>query len=142
MFMVNVSSAEPIYDEACISYDSDILSEVEDNYIDSVDEYQEVHEMHNDVQQNYVVNSDADYTSYSNIILYDQYVKNNIEQVIQSNISFVTNDALVMIINDMHDQAIQCVSANEQNKGVNESSIAELARYKEQVVMKKGHYLN
>ncbi|GKF02179.1 hypothetical protein Tco_0029102 [Tanacetum coccineum] len=57
MFMENLSSADPIYDEAGPSYDSNILSEVQDhdNYLDSIDEYQEVHEMHNDVQQHYVV---------------------------------------------------------------------------------------
>ncbi|GJX79887.1 hypothetical protein Tco_0328036 [Tanacetum coccineum] len=106
MFMANLSSADPIYDEASPSYDSDILSEVQDhdNYLDSVDEYQEVHKMHNDVQQNYVVDSDAEYTSDSNIILYYQY-------------------------------AAQCVSANEHNKVVNESLTVELARYKEQVMI-------
>ncbi|GJU54636.1 hypothetical protein Tco_1228350 [Tanacetum coccineum] len=73
-----------------------------DNYLVNVGEYHEVHEMQNDIQQNYVVDSDAEYTSDSNIILYKQY-------------------------------AAQCISANEQNKVVNESLIAELARYKEQV---------
>ncbi|GJX85229.1 hypothetical protein Tco_0336003 [Tanacetum coccineum] len=137
MFMANLSSADPIYDEAGPSYDSDIISEVQDhdNYLDSVDKYQEVHEMHNDAQQNYVVDSDAEYTSDSNIIMYDQYVKNNVEQVVQNNVSSVPNDALMMIINDMHDQAAQCVSAKEQNKVANESLIAELARYKEQVAI-------
>ncbi|GJY26074.1 hypothetical protein Tco_0400800, partial [Tanacetum coccineum] len=106
MFMENLSSADPIYDEIGPSYDSDIISKVQDydNYLDSVDEYQE-------------------------------YVKNNAEQVVQSNVSFVPNDALMMIINDMHDQAAQCVSVNEQNKVVNESLTVELARYKEQVVI-------
>nr|GEZ78002.1 hypothetical protein [Tanacetum cinerariifolium] len=49
MFITKLSSANPIYDEAGPSYDSDILSEVQDhdNHLDSVDEYQEVHEMHN-----------------------------------------------------------------------------------------------
>nr|GEX14146.1 hypothetical protein [Tanacetum cinerariifolium] len=92
MFIVNLSSADPIYDEAMIQ------------------------------------------TFYlSNIIPYDQYVKNNAVQVVQSNVSFVPNDALMMIINDMHDQAAQCVFANEHNKVVNESLTAKLARYKEQV---------
>ncbi|GKB47807.1 retrovirus-related pol polyprotein from transposon TNT 1-94 [Tanacetum coccineum] len=135
MFMANLSSADPIYDEAGPSYDSDILSEVQDhdNYLDSVGEYHEVHKMQNDVQPNYVVDSDAEYTSDSNIIPYEQYVKDNAVQVVQSNVSSVPNDALMMIINDMHEQAAQCVSANEQNKVVNESLTAELARYKEQV---------
>nr|GEZ14018.1 integrase, catalytic region, zinc finger, CCHC-type, peptidase aspartic, catalytic [Tanacetum cinerariifolium] len=58
MLMANLSSADPIYDKASPSYDSDILSE---------------------------------------------YVKNNTEPVLQSNISFMPNDALMMIINDMHE---------------------------------------
>ncbi|GJS08065.1 hypothetical protein Tco_0364861 [Tanacetum coccineum] len=108
MFMENLSSADPIYDEAGPSYDSDILSEVQDhdNYLDSVDEYQE-------------------------------YVKNNTEQVVQSNVSSVPNDSLMMIINDMHDHDAQCVSANEKNKVVNKSLTAELVRYKKQVVIYK-----
>ncbi|GJY14064.1 retrovirus-related pol polyprotein from transposon TNT 1-94 [Tanacetum coccineum] len=98
MFMANLSSADLIFDEASPSYDSDILFEVQDhdNYVDSVGEYHEVHEMQNDVQPNYVINTDAEYTSDKNIILYEQYVKDN-------------------------------------NKVVNESLTAELARYKEQV---------
>ncbi|GJR05089.1 hypothetical protein Tco_0528073 [Tanacetum coccineum] len=84
MFMANLSSTNPIYDEAGPSYDSDILSEVHDhdNYVDSVGEYHDVHEMQNDVQPNYVVDSDAEYTSDSNIILYEQYVKDNAVQVV------------------------------------------------------------
>ncbi|GKB98751.1 integrase, catalytic region, zinc finger, CCHC-type containing protein [Tanacetum coccineum] len=137
MFMANLSSTDPIYDEAGPSYVSDILSEVQDhdNYLNNVGEYHEVHEMQNDVQQNYVVDSDTKYTSDSNIIPYEQYVKDNVVQVVQSNVSFMPNDALMMIINDMHEQAAQCVSANEQNKVINESLTAKLARYKEQVVI-------
>ncbi|GKC93234.1 hypothetical protein Tco_1158676 [Tanacetum coccineum] len=91
MFMENLSLADPIYDDAGPSYDSDILSEVHDhdNYLDSVGEYHEVHEMQKDVQPNYVVDSDAEYTSDSNIIPYEQYVKDNAVQVVQSNVSFV-----------------------------------------------------
>ncbi|GJY27899.1 hypothetical protein Tco_0403666 [Tanacetum coccineum] len=84
MFMANLSSTDPIYDEAGPSYDSDILSEVQDhdNYVDSVGEYHDVHKMQNDVQPNYVVDSDAEYTSDSNIILYGQYAKDNAVQVV------------------------------------------------------------
>ncbi|GJW13004.1 hypothetical protein Tco_0017137 [Tanacetum coccineum] len=135
MFMENLSSADPIYDDVGPSYDSNILYEVQDhdNYLDNVGEYHEVDEMQNDVQPNYAVDSDAEYTSDSNIIPYEQYVKDNAIQVVQSNVSSVPNDALMLIINDMHEQAAQCVSANEHNKVVNESLTAELARYKEQV---------
>nr|GEX02357.1 hypothetical protein [Tanacetum cinerariifolium] len=51
MFMENLSFADPVYDEASSSYDSDILSEVHnhDNYQDAVCEHHEVHEMHDDM---------------------------------------------------------------------------------------------
>ncbi|GJV05155.1 retrovirus-related pol polyprotein from transposon TNT 1-94 [Tanacetum coccineum] len=134
MFMENLSLADPIYDKVGPSYNSDILSEVQDhdNYIDNVGEYHEVCEMQHDVQQNYIVDSDAEYTSNSNIILYEQYVKNNAEQVVRSNVSFVPNDDLMIIINDMHEQVAQCISANEQNKVINESLTAKLAIYEKQ----------
>ncbi|GJV78285.1 retrovirus-related pol polyprotein from transposon TNT 1-94 [Tanacetum coccineum] len=79
MFMANLSSAYPVYDEAGPSYDSDILSKVHDHdhYQDVVCEHREEHEMHDDVQPNYVVDSHANYTSDSNMIMYDQYVKDN-----------------------------------------------------------------
>ncbi|GKE79196.1 retrovirus-related pol polyprotein from transposon TNT 1-94, partial [Tanacetum coccineum] len=75
-------------DEAGPSYDSNTLFEVQDHdtFVDHMDEYHEVHEMQSDVQHNYVVDSDADYTSDSNIILYDQYVEDNEEHVVQSNV--------------------------------------------------------
>ncbi|GKF18149.1 hypothetical protein Tco_0063067, partial [Tanacetum coccineum] len=56
-------------------------------------EYHEVHEMQTDEQHNYVVDSDADYTSNSNIIPYDQYVEDNEDHVVQSNVSSVRNDS-------------------------------------------------
>nr|GEX73449.1 retrovirus-related Pol polyprotein from transposon TNT 1-94 [Tanacetum cinerariifolium] len=78
MFMANLSSTDPVYDEV-------------------------VHEMHDDVQPNYVVDSQADYTSDSNMIPYGQYVKDNTVPVVESNISSVPNDANMMILNDMHE---------------------------------------
>ncbi|GJS56791.1 hypothetical protein Tco_0651575 [Tanacetum coccineum] len=107
MFMENLSSVYPVYDEASPSYDSDILSEVpdHDNYQDAVCEHHEVHEMHDDVQPNYVVDSHADYTSDSNMI---PYVKDNAISP-------------------------QYVSVTTQNNVVDKSLTAELATYKEQV---------
>ncbi|GJU02672.1 hypothetical protein Tco_1113010 [Tanacetum coccineum] len=139
MFMANLSSADSIYNEAGLSYDLDILSEVQgyDNYQDAVCEHHEVHEMHNDVQPNYVFDSNAEHTSDSKMISYDQYVKDNAEPVVQSNVSYVPNNAYMMIINEMHEQAAQCISATIQNKVVNASLIAKLARYKEQVELYK-----
>ncbi|GJS74532.1 retrovirus-related pol polyprotein from transposon TNT 1-94 [Tanacetum coccineum] len=135
MFMANLSSADPVYDEAGPSYDSDILSEVHDHdhYQDAVCEHHEEHEMHDDVQPNYVVDSHADYTSDSNMILYDQYVKDNAVLVVQSNVSSVPNDAYMMILIEMHEQPTQYVSRTTLNTIVDKSLIAELATYKEQV---------
>ncbi|GJS58950.1 hypothetical protein Tco_0653734 [Tanacetum coccineum] len=100
MFMANLSSADPVYDKVGPSYDSDILSEVHDHdhYQDAVCEHHEEHKMHNDVQPNYVVNSHANYMSDSNMIPYDQYVKENVVSVVQSNVSSVPNDAYMMIL--------------------------------------------
>ncbi|GKA52544.1 hypothetical protein Tco_0745859 [Tanacetum coccineum] len=135
MFMANLSSADPVYDEASSSYDSDILSEVHDHdhYQDAICEHHEVHEMHDDVQPNYVVDSHADYTSNSNMIPYDQYVKDNAVPVIQSNVSYVPNDAYMMILNDIYELSAQCVSVTTQNNVVDNSLTAELKTYKEQV---------
>nr|GEZ13256.1 integrase, catalytic region, zinc finger, CCHC-type, peptidase aspartic, catalytic [Tanacetum cinerariifolium] len=73
MFMVNLISADHVYDEAEPLYDSDILSEVHehDHYQDAVCEHHEEHVMHDNVQLNHVVDSHADYTSDSNMIPYD-----------------------------------------------------------------------
>ncbi|GJW19887.1 hypothetical protein Tco_0027323 [Tanacetum coccineum] len=73
MFTANLSSADLVYDEAGSSYDSNILSEVHDHdhYQDAVCEHHEEHEMHDDVQPNYVVDSLANYMSDSNMIPYE-----------------------------------------------------------------------
>ncbi|GJT02751.1 hypothetical protein Tco_0823920 [Tanacetum coccineum] len=105
MFMANLSSVDPVYDEA-------------------------EHEMHDDVQLNYVVDSHDNYTSYSNMI---PYVKDNAVPVVQSNVSSVLNDAYMMIFNDMHEPHAQSVSDITRNTGVDNSLTAELATYKEQV---------
>ncbi|GJV47097.1 hypothetical protein Tco_1437309 [Tanacetum coccineum] len=135
MFMANLSSADPVYDEAGLSYDSDILSEVHDHdhYQDVVCEHHEEHEMHDDVQPNYVVDSHANYMSDSNMIPYDRYVKDNAVPVVQSNVSPVPNDAYMMIFNDMHEPHAQSVSDTTQNTVVDNSLTTELATYKEQV---------
>ncbi|GJY73128.1 putative ribonuclease H-like domain-containing protein [Tanacetum coccineum] len=135
MFMAYLSSADPVYDEAGPSYDSNILSEVHDNdhYQDVVCEHHEEHEMHDDVQPNYVVDSHADYTSNSNMIPYDQYVKDNAVPVVQSNVSSVTNDAYMMIYNDMCEPHAQSVSKPTRNIVVDNSLTTELETYKEQV---------
>ncbi|GKE23826.1 hypothetical protein Tco_1435338, partial [Tanacetum coccineum] len=120
MFMANLSFADPVYDKAGPSYDSDILSEVHDNdhYQDAICEHHEVHEMHDDVQRNYVVDSHADYTSDGNMIPYDQYVKDNAVPVVKSNVSSIPNDVYMMILNDMHEQPAQYASVTTHNNVV------------------------
>ncbi|GJU33253.1 retrovirus-related pol polyprotein from transposon TNT 1-94 [Tanacetum coccineum] len=108
MFMANLSSADPVRDEA-------------------------EHEMHDDVQPNHVVDSHADYTSDSNMTPYDQYVKDNAVPVVQNNASMVPNDAYVMIDNDVHESDVLSVSHTPRNTVVNNLLNAELATYKEQV---------
>nr|GEV45149.1 hypothetical protein [Tanacetum cinerariifolium] len=141
MFMANLSFADPVYDEAGPSYDLDILSEVHDHdqYQDVVCEHHEVHEMHDDVQPNYVVDSYNYYTSDSNMIPYDQYVKDNAVQVVQSDVSVVPNDAYMMILNDMHELPAQHVYVTTQTKAVYKSLTAELATYKKQVKLYERH---
>nr|GEV78617.1 reverse transcriptase domain-containing protein [Tanacetum cinerariifolium] len=73
MFMANLSFADPVTDQAGPSYDSDILSEVQDHnqYMDDVFAHHEEHVIHDSVQLDHVVDSHADYTSDSNMIPYD-----------------------------------------------------------------------
>nr|GEW19716.1 retrovirus-related Pol polyprotein from transposon TNT 1-94 [Tanacetum cinerariifolium] len=73
LFMANLLSTDPVYDEADPSYDSYVLFEVHDHdhYQDAICKHHELHEMHDDVQPNYVVDSHTNYTSDINMILYD-----------------------------------------------------------------------
>nr|GEZ07208.1 hypothetical protein [Tanacetum cinerariifolium] len=135
MFMANLSSADPVTDEAGSLYDSDILSEVRDHdhYQDAVCAHHEEHAMHDSVQLNHVVDSHANYTSDSNMIPYDQYVKDNEVPVIHSDVSSVLNDAFMMIYNDICKPHAQPISNPSWNTVVKNSLTAELATYKEQV---------
>ncbi|GJR03590.1 integrase, catalytic region, zinc finger, CCHC-type containing protein [Tanacetum coccineum] len=110
--------------EAGLSYRiRDSLSKVHDHdyYQDAVCEHHEEHEMHDDVQPNYVVDSHANYTSDSNMILYDQYVKDNAVPVVQSNASSIPNNAYMMIFNDMHEPYAQSVTDISRNTVVDNS---------------------
>nr|GEX18949.1 integrase, catalytic region, zinc finger, CCHC-type, peptidase aspartic, catalytic [Tanacetum cinerariifolium] len=136
-----LSTQYPVYNEVGPSYDLDILSEVHDHdqYQDIVCEHHEVHEMHDDVQPNYVVDSHNCYTSDSNMISYDQYVKDNAVQVVQSDVSVVPNDAYMMILNDIHELPAQHVYVTTQTKAVYKSLTVELATYKKQVELYERH---
>nr|GEY15112.1 hypothetical protein [Tanacetum cinerariifolium] len=73
--------------------------------------HHEDHMMHDSVQLDYVVDSHADCTSDSNIIMYDQYVKDNEVPVVHSDVSSVLTDAFMMIYDD-----IQRPNPNELNR--------------------------
>ncbi|GJZ55933.1 hypothetical protein Tco_0611126 [Tanacetum coccineum] len=78
--------------------------------------------------------SDVDETR----ILLFEYLEDNEENGVQSNVSSVQNDALMSIINEMHEegvqQGVQSRLANKPDMVVNDSLTYELARYKELVV--------
>ncbi|GJW98949.1 hypothetical protein Tco_0180757 [Tanacetum coccineum] len=114
MFMVNLSSEDPIYDEAGPSYDSNTPFEVQDHdtFVDHMDEYHEVHEMQND------------------------YVEDNEENVVQSNVSSVQNDALMSIINEMHEDVVQ----QGTGPGKETSLKSELHSVQMQLRSTLGHY--
>nr|GEU84454.1 hypothetical protein [Tanacetum cinerariifolium] len=100
MFMASLSFVDLVTDEARPSYDSDILSEVQDQdqYQDAICAHHEEHAMHGNVKLNHVVDLHANYTSDSNMIPYDQYVKDNTVPVVHSNVSPIPNDDYMMII--------------------------------------------
>nr|GEX79884.1 hypothetical protein [Tanacetum cinerariifolium] len=144
MFMVNLSSVDPITDEARPSYDSDILSEVQDHnqYLDDTCAYQEEHVMHDSVQLDHVVDLHADHTSITNMIPYDKYAKDNDVSVVYSNASSVLNDNFMMIYDDMCEPIAQSVSNSSRNAVVKNSLIAKLATYMEQVELPLYNDLN
>nr|GEX56449.1 putative zinc finger, CCHC-type [Tanacetum cinerariifolium] len=142
MFTANLSSADPVTDEVGPSYDSNILSKVQyhDHYQDAICAHHEEHMMHDSVQLDHVVDSHADYTSDSNMIPYDQYVKDNEVPVLHSNVSSVPNDAFMMIYDDICEPHSQSVSNPSGNTVVKNSLTAALATYKEQVELPKPYY--
>ncbi|GKB78709.1 hypothetical protein Tco_0945604 [Tanacetum coccineum] len=74
--------------DECDAFDSDVdegpttqtmfMVQDHDTFEDHMDEYHEVHEMQSDVQHNYVVDSDADYMSDSNIIPFNTGIQSRL----------------------------------------------------------------
>nr|GEW93386.1 hypothetical protein [Tanacetum cinerariifolium] len=135
MFMANLSSADPVTDEAGPSYDLNILSEVPDyeHYLDATCVHHKGHLMHDNIQLNHFVDSRADYISDSHMILYDQYVRDNEVPVVHSVTSYVPTDAFMMIYNDMCESHDPPISNTSRNTVVKNLLTAELATYKEHV---------
>ncbi|GJV56957.1 retrovirus-related pol polyprotein from transposon TNT 1-94 [Tanacetum coccineum] len=133
--------------DACDAYDSDVdvaptahkllfmANSIfhRDHYQDAVCDHHDEHEMHDDVQPNHVVDSQADYTSDSHMTPYDQYVKDNAIPVVQNLCIMVRIDAYVMIDNDLHESDALSVSHTPRNTVTNNLLNTELATYKEQV---------
>nr|GEV69052.1 hypothetical protein [Tanacetum cinerariifolium] len=95
--------------------------------------HHEEHVMHDCVQLDHVVDSHDDYTSDSNIILCDQYVRDNEVSVIHSGASSVPTNAFMMIYDDVCEPHDQSVSYPSWNTVVKNTLMAELAIYKEHV---------
>ncbi|GJT37462.1 hypothetical protein Tco_0937327 [Tanacetum coccineum] len=69
MFMANFTSEDQSTIDAAIhTTQYHLWLQDHDAFVDHMDEYHDVHEMQNDVQHNYLVESGANYTSDSNII--------------------------------------------------------------------------
>nr|GEV99973.1 hypothetical protein [Tanacetum cinerariifolium] len=118
MFIANLSSADLITDESGPSYDSDILSEVQD-----YDQY-----------------LDVDCAHHEEHVMHDSYVKDNEVQVVHSGVSSVLNDAFMMIYNDMCEPSAPSVSNTSRNAVVKNSLTSELATYREQVELPRPLY--
>ncbi|GJS18353.1 hypothetical protein Tco_0412825 [Tanacetum coccineum] len=61
------------------------------------------------------------------------YVEDNEDHVVQRNVSSVRNDALMSILDEMHEQGVQSRLANKPDIIIKDSVTSELARYKELV---------
>nr|GEZ61106.1 hypothetical protein [Tanacetum cinerariifolium] len=104
-----------------------------DHYQEAACAHHEEHVMHDCVQLDHVVDSHDDYMSDSNIILCDQYVTDNEVPVIHSDLSYVPDDAFMMIYDDMCEPHDQPASYPSRNTVVKNSLTAKLATYKEHV---------
>ncbi|GJW29210.1 retrovirus-related pol polyprotein from transposon TNT 1-94 [Tanacetum coccineum] len=122
IFMANLSSAGPTNLQASSS-DASILSEVPDlenaNVASNNDQVE--HEIHSEVQQSTVIDSNNADMGNSNVIPYEQYLTTNDVSVVPSCASSAPNTAYVLIDNNVHTP--------------NEPLVTKLAIYKEQVAI-------
>nr|GEV06343.1 hypothetical protein [Tanacetum cinerariifolium] len=78
--------------------------------------------------------SETKITSDRNIILYSQYVSESQYAAVQNSNFPTQQDALILfVIEQLKTQVVNCTKINQENKSVNETLIAELERYKDQV---------
>nr|GEW48314.1 hypothetical protein [Tanacetum cinerariifolium] len=109
---------------ANLSDDIQCVGSNHDHYQEAACAHHEDHMMRDSVQLDHVVDSHADYTSDSDIILYDQYVKDNEVPVVHSDVSSVPTDAFMMIYDDinikkeLHSIKLQLASTINHNKSM------------------------
>ncbi|GKA95230.1 retrovirus-related pol polyprotein from transposon TNT 1-94 [Tanacetum coccineum] len=118
----------------CDAFDSDV---------DAVCEHHEEHEMHDDVQPNYVVDSHANYMSDSNMIPYDQRVVWKLtrrEQKIDAQLRIVITDRNIKeetLKKELHSVKMQLASTINHNK----SMVEEVTSLKKDFKQKENKYL-
>ncbi|GJT13838.1 hypothetical protein Tco_0860880 [Tanacetum coccineum] len=129
-------SAKTVLMANLFSYDSDVISEVpiskatQDNSI--LDN--SVQEMHYSEQPAFNPDSDIQITSDSNIILYDQYLKETESAAVQNNTSTKQqNNVIMSVFDEIYTKVANYNVESLKNKNVNESLTAKLQRYKERV---------
>ncbi|GKC11477.1 hypothetical protein Tco_1008259 [Tanacetum coccineum] len=120
------------------SYDSDVISDVpilETNQDNSVLDNC-VQEMYYSKQPAFDPVSDIKITSDSNIISYDQYLKETESATVQNTTSIEQQNAVIMsIFVEITHRIAKCNAESNKNKNKQESLTAELERYKERVRM-------
>ncbi|GJZ02220.1 hypothetical protein Tco_0520181 [Tanacetum coccineum] len=93
------------------SYDSEVLSEVpiQDNYLDNHVLDQNMQEMQYSEQPVFDNNTDIDITSNSNMISYEQYLKETKNTIVQDTSSSTQQEAMIMsVIEEMNNQVAKC----------------------------------
>ncbi|GKA67896.1 hypothetical protein Tco_0767813 [Tanacetum coccineum] len=115
-------TASAVFMENLCAYDSDVLSKVpnHDTYQDNNVIDQSFQEMQYSKQPVFVDDSNIDITSESNVISYNQYMKENKSEVVQDTTSSEQQDAMIMsVIEEMSNQVAKCNAVNQENKAVN-----------------------
>ncbi|GJT73814.1 retrovirus-related pol polyprotein from transposon TNT 1-94, partial [Tanacetum coccineum] len=136
----DISSAKAVLMANLSSYDSDVLFEVpqHDSYQNDDMINQSVQKMQNFEQSfiDYVL--DNKITSDSNIISYEQYLKQTQNAIFQDTNSSAQQDSMIISMfeqmsKQMSNQITHWDKVNQETKNVNESLTAEFERYKERV---------
>nr|GEV86021.1 hypothetical protein [Tanacetum cinerariifolium] len=117
------------------SYDLDVFSEVpfRDTNIENDMSSQSVQENQCSKQPLFDNTIEIDITSDSNIISYEQYLKETETLVVQSTSSSTPQDEILMsVIEEMFSQVAKCNKVQQENREINETLTVKLERYKEQ----------